>query len=172
MFKPVKTFSGGMKRKLEIVRSLMVEPKVLFLDEPTTGLDPLSRRQLWDYLKAVRQKHATTIFLTTHYLEEAEGAEYACIINKGKVVARGTPREIRQSLVNNYVEVDSGQREALLAELGQQPNGVTWPLRIPIADMTEAQRVIKEIKTPLTVLSVHTPTLEEAYVHIIGEDQV
>jgi ABC-2 type transport system ATP-binding protein len=108
IFNPVKTFSGGMKRKLEILRSLMHNPKVLFLDEPTTGLDPVSRKNLWQYLKDIRKKTKTTIFLTTHYLEEAEGSDYVCILNGGKIVAKGTPTELKkkgQSLEDAYVDI-------------------------------------------------------------------
>lgn len=108
IFKPVKTLSGGMKRKLEIIRSLMHNPRVLFLDEPTTGLDPVSRKNLWLYLKEIRKKTGTTIFLTTHYLEEAEESDYVCIIDRGKIVAKGTPDEIKksgQSLEDAYVEI-------------------------------------------------------------------
>lgn len=108
IFDPVKTLSGGMKRKLEIIRSLMHKPKVLFLDEPTTGLDPISRKNLWQYLKEIRKKTKTTIFLTTHYLEEAEGSDYVCIINNGKIVAKGTPNELKksgQSLEDAYVDI-------------------------------------------------------------------
>src|SRR3990167_8038703 len=86
IFKQIKTFSGGMKRKLEIIRSLMHKPKVLFLDEPTIGLDPISRRDLWKYIQSIRKKQSTTIFLTTHYLDEAEDADHICIINHGKIV--------------------------------------------------------------------------------------
>jgi ABC-2 type transport system ATP-binding protein len=108
IFKPVKTLSGGMKRKLEIIRSLMHEPKVLFLDEPTTGLDPVSRKNLWQYLKDIRKKKKITIFLTTHYLEEAEGSDYVCIIDNGKVVSKGTPEEIKKggkSLEDAYIDI-------------------------------------------------------------------
>ncbi len=98
IFSPVKTFSGGMKRKLEIIRSLIHHPEVLFLDEPTSGLDPASRKSLWQYLQDVRKKEKTTIFLTTHYLEEAEQSDKVCIINHGKIVALGTPKEIKNKL--------------------------------------------------------------------------
>ena len=84
IFKPIKTFSGGMKRKLEIIRSLIHHPRVLFLDEPTSGLDPASRRNLWEYLAKVRAEHQTTIFLTTHYLEEAEQADRICILSRAR----------------------------------------------------------------------------------------
>lgn len=83
-FNPVKTHSGGMKRKLEIVRSLIRQPQVLFLDEPTVGLDAASRRNLWKYIQQVQRERGTTVFLTTNYLEEAEGADTVCIINKGQ----------------------------------------------------------------------------------------
>jgi ABC-2 type transport system ATP-binding protein len=96
IFQPVKTFSGGMRRKLEILRSLMHQPKILFLDEPTTGLDPLSRRNLWEYLYQIRQKEGVTIFLTTHYLEEAEGSDQICVIDKGQIVVFGTPTEVKK----------------------------------------------------------------------------
>lgn len=102
IFKPVKAFSGGMKRKLEILRSLMHQPKILFLDEPTIGLDPLSRKTLWEYLTQVKKDKKMTIFLTTHYLEEAESADKVCIINKGKIVALGTPEEIKNHLKNTF----------------------------------------------------------------------
>ncbi len=102
IYKPISTFSGGMKRKLEIIRGLMHSPKVLFLDEPTIGLDPVSRRDLWNYLKKVRKESKTTIFLTTHYLEEAEDADHVAIINHGKIVTFGTPDEIKKSVMKTY----------------------------------------------------------------------
>ncbi len=100
VFNPIKTFSGGMKRKLEIIRSLMHDPKVLFLDEPTSGLDPLSRKNLWSYINNVRKNNGTTIFLTTHYLEEAEVADHVIIINHGKVAVEGSPRSIKKHAKN------------------------------------------------------------------------
>lgn len=101
-FSPIKTFSGGMRRKLEIVRSLIHSPKVLFLDEPTSGLDPISRRNLWQYLTEVRRSKKTTIFLTTHYLEEAEEADHIVIIKEGKIVSKGTPKKIKDDLTREY----------------------------------------------------------------------
>jgi len=95
MFQPVRTFSGGMKRKLEIVRSLMHRPSVLFLDEPTAGLDPASRRALWQYLRETRERSGTTLLLTTHYLEEAEDADEVCIMDKGRIVAQGSPAQLK-----------------------------------------------------------------------------
>src|SRR5258707_12814769 len=91
LFKPIKTFSGGMRRKLEIIRSLMHRPRLLFLDEPTLGLDPISRRNLWEYLVGARAQSGTTVFLTTHYLEEAEQAGPGCVIDHAHRVGPRTP---------------------------------------------------------------------------------
>lgn len=106
MAKPVKAMSGGMKRKLEIIRSLMHKPKILFLDEPTSGLDPQSRKTLWEYLDTVRAKDKTTIFLTTHYLEEAENSDVVCVINNGIIVAQGTPTELKKKYSGEHTSLE------------------------------------------------------------------
>lgn len=169
VFHPIKTFSGGMKRKLEIIRSLVHHPKILFLDEPTTGLDPASRRNLWRYIKDVREKHSTTIFLTTHYLEEAEGADTVCIINRGQIVAEGTPAEIKRDLVEEYILVDADDRYRLAEELKRFNPGTTEtpPFKIPLKRGDSAQELIRKLVTPLSLLKIHTPTLEEAYLEIL-----
>lgn len=171
IFKPIKTFSGGMKRKLEIIRSLMHKPKILFLDEPTVGLDPLARRNLWEYLTEVRAKEKTTVFLTTHYLDEAEDVDRVCIINKGKIVSLGTPDETKKSLVQHYVLMDSDERLKLRVELerhGLQFDDSDYPMKV-FLNGKSAQEVVKMIDTPLSVLQVHQPTLEEAYLSIVEE---
>jgi ABC-2 type transport system ATP-binding protein len=169
--KPVKTFSGGMKRKLEIIRSLIHKPKVLFLDEPTTGLDPISRKNLWEYLQAIRKKEDITIFLTTHYLDEAEGCDYISIIDKGKVIAEGSPKEIKDKLIKRYIVLDAENRDQLKSEFAQynwKTEG-TGPFRISIDDAT-GQEKIKKLKTTLNYLEIHNPTLEDAYVEIITKN--
>ena len=169
LFKPVKTLSGGMKRKLEIIRGLMHRPSVLFLDEPTAGLDAASRRHLWDYLRDVRRQNDTTIFLTTHYLDEAEEADRICILDQGKVVSLGTPTEIKSELVQESLLLDAADRGALRAELeglgltvtGNGPYTVGLPGR-------SVQQVIRSIQTPLTTLKTQSPSLEDAYLGIVG----
>jgi ABC-2 type transport system ATP-binding protein len=172
MSKQVKTLSGGMKRKLEIMRSLMHKPRVLFLDKPTTGLDPISRQNLWKYLQDIRKKEDTTIFLTTHYLEEAEGADYVCIIDQGKLVAQGSPTDIKETLIENYIRVDAEDRNELLQELKKQKLHYRGdgPFTVKMNSLS-AQQVIHKIKTPLSVLEVHAPSLEDAYVEIISSQQ-
>ena len=101
----VKTFSGGMKRRLEIARGLLHTPKVLFLDEPTLGLDPQSRNQLWTHVKALNETERMTVFLTTHYMDEAERvAQRIAIIDHGKLVAQGTAAELKQQTSTDSLE--------------------------------------------------------------------
>jgi ABC-2 type transport system ATP-binding protein len=169
MFKPLKTFSGGMKRKLEIIRSLMHRPKVLFLDEPTSGLDAVSRHSLWEYLRQIRSAENMTIFLTTHYLDEAEGADRVCIVNRGRVEMIGSPDELKQKLIDRYMVLDALDREALRKELeamqlsfAESGNGfkVSYTSQTP-------QEIIARLKTPLSKLHVFDPTLEEAYIRLV-----
>lgn len=172
IFKPIKTFSGGMKRKLEIIRSLMHRPKVLFLDEPTVGLDPLSRKSLWEYIKQVRKLEKTTIFLTTHYLDEAEDADRICIINKGKIVQLGTPKKIKNDLIEAYLLIDSKLRSKLESELNKLKINYQEKdnrIKISISSESEVQKIIKSLSTPLDFIQIYTPTLEEAYLELISQ---
>jgi ABC-2 type transport system ATP-binding protein len=169
IFAPIRTYSGGMSRKLEIVRSLIHRPRVLFLDEPTSGLDSPSRRALWSYLERVRRESNTTILLTTHYLEEAEQADRICIIDHGRVVSYGTPAAIKADLVEEFVLVDTAERDALRAELARLglPYSGDGPFRIEL-DGRGTHAVLKSIDTPLNVVQTHMPTLEDAYLEIVG----
>ncbi|MDP9266423.1 MAG: ABC transporter ATP-binding protein [Chloroflexota bacterium] len=170
MFQAVRTFSGGMKRKLEIVRSLMHRPLVLFLDEPTAGLDAASRRALWQYLREVRETSGTTVFVTTHYLDEAENADEICIINRGKIVGRGTPDVLKADLTVEYLLVDAKDRPRLRSELLARSIRFTeTPLfRIPV-DNGGAHAMLRAIDTPLTVVRTHAPSLEDAYLEILAK---
>jgi ABC-2 type transport system ATP-binding protein len=170
VFEPVRTYSGGMSRKLEIVRSLIHRPKVLFLDEPTSGLDAPARRSLWAYLEGVRAESNTTILLTTHYLDEAEQADRICIIDHGRVVSHGTPMAIKADLVEEYVLVDTSDRPALVAELGRLglPYSGDGPYRVEL-NGRGTHSVLKSIDTPLNVVQTHMPSLEDAYLEIVGQ---
>jgi ABC-2 type transport system ATP-binding protein len=173
LFKPVKGFSGGMKRKLEIVRSLLHRPAVLFLDEPTTGLDPESRRGLWDHLRQVRAESGTTIFLTTHYLEEAEGADNVLIINRGQIVSAGTPLQIKTELTQPMLFIDAQDREQLRSELQQLDIAFKEDGRFSLMlEGRDIHQFLKKITTPLSVVQTHTPTLEDAYLQIIKQEDL
>lgn len=168
--KPVKSFSGGMKRKLEIIRSLMHKPKVLFLDEPTVGLDPEARKNLWIYLKQIIGEEKTTVFLTTHYLEEAEVADKICIINHGKIIKEGSPEQIKRELIKDYLILEPAKKEKLIEELNKK--------KIKFEDKDEfrvfiqnkdVQKFVAGLKSELKGIRTHAPSLEEAYLEIIGE---
>jgi ABC-2 type transport system ATP-binding protein len=170
IFDRARKLSGGMRRKLEIVRGLMHRPSVLFLDEPTAGLDPASRRSLWAYLGDVRRQRDVTIVLTTHYLEEAEAADHICILNRGQVVATGTPTEVKGQLVEELLLIDAAIRDPLRAELR------ALGLRFAEGDHVAvslggraAHEVVSAIRTPLTFLRTDLPTLEDAYLRIMGD---
>ncbi len=171
IFKPVRKLSGGMQRKLEIIRGLMHQPKVLFLDEPTRGLDVESRRSLWGYLRQVREQYGVTIVLTTHYLEEAEQADRLCILNHGRIIAMGTPGEIKERRAEEYLELDADDRVRLREELkgmnlSFEEDGV-FTVKL---DGRSAHDVIKRLEVPLTSLRTRQPSLEDAYLRILADE--
>jgi len=103
----VRTFSGGMKRRLEIARALMHEPKILFLDEPTVGLDAQTRQQIWHYLDRLRKEWSLTVLTTTHYIEEVEDADVVCVIDHGKIIAQGSPEALKREHGRRWLQVDT-----------------------------------------------------------------
>jgi ABC-2 type transport system ATP-binding protein len=171
-----RTLSGGQRRRLEIVRALMHRPRVLFLDEPTAGLDPASRRDLWAYLRQERARSGITVILTTHYLEEAEAAGSVCVLVGGKIIERGSPAEVKERQVKPELVLDAADRAGLRRELeslgvrvsaGQlgasQPAG---PLRVPLTGRS-AQDIIASVRTELTRFQIAEPTLEDAYLLLL-----
>jgi len=105
--------SGGQKRRCEIAKSLMNTPEILFLDEPTTGLDPQSRKQMWESIEKLRKERGMTVFLTTHYMEEAAMAQYLCIMDAGKIVVQGTPSRLKKKYANDLLKLYTKNIEAL-----------------------------------------------------------
>ena len=165
LFKPVKKLSGGMQRKLEIIRSLIHTPRILFLDEPTQGLDAVSRRSLWDYINVVRKRNGTTVFLTTHYIDEAEHVDEVCIINRGRIATSGSPEAMKASLLRQELILDAQDRDGLILELsamGLAPS-VDGHIIVPCHDIP-AQQIISRLETRLTTLRIQEPSLEDAYV--------
>jgi ABC-2 type transport system ATP-binding protein len=171
IFQPVKKLSGGMQRKLEIIRGLMHRPSVLFLDEPTRGLDVASRRSLWAYLREVREHNNVTIVLTSHNLEEAEQADRICILNHGRVVAMGSPGEVKSHPSEDYLEVDAADRGQLRRELREmkldfEEDGA-FTVRLGGRSVNE---VVRRLDVPITKLSTRQPSLEEAYLRVLAEE--
>lgn len=118
--KLVRTYSGGMRRRLELARVLLHEPQVLFLDEPTAGLDPQTRRSFWEHLALLRQQRGMTVFLTTHYLEEVEAADAVTIIDAGSVVAEGSPAELKARLPPELAHGKSALEDVFVYLTGKQ----------------------------------------------------
>ena len=168
LFKPIKKLSGGMQRKLEIIRSLIHMPEVLFLDEPTQGLDAVSRRSLWEYINDVRNQYGTTIFLTTHYIDEAENVDKVCIINHGKIATCQSPEEMKQSLLKQELVIDADDRAELTAELSALGLPYTVNGRVAVPYQGSAQNIISKLQTELTTLRINEPTLEDAYVEFLN----
>lgn len=168
LFKPIKKLSGGMQRKLEIIRSLIHTPKILFLDEPTQGLDAVSRRSLWEYIDQVRHEYGTTVFLTTHYIDEAEHVDKVCIINQGKIAINGSPDEMKQSLLKQELILDADDRASLINELSSMglQHKIDRHVILSYQDITP-QEIIAGLKTRLSVLKMEEASLEDAYVEYL-----
>lgn len=172
MFQPVRKLSGGMRRKLEIMRALLHRPQVLFLDEPTTGLDVASRRSLWAYLAEIRQRQETTIVLTTHYLEEAETADRILILDRGRVVAQGSPAQIKAQFSGATLTLDAADRAALRGELTAlgTPFEERDGFHIALDGGVSAHELTRTLTTPLTVIQTQQASLEEVYLRILADD--
>ena len=113
----IKNFSGGMKRRLEIARGLLHYPRVLFLDEPTLGLDPQTRTTIWDFINMLRKKESITVFMTTHYMEEAENCDRIAIIDHGKIIALDTPAKLKQMVHGDVIHVVTTDNQRAIAEI-------------------------------------------------------
>ncbi|MDR2733266.1 MAG: ABC transporter ATP-binding protein [Spirochaetota bacterium] len=171
LFKPIKKLSGGMKRKLEIIRSLIHTPDVLFLDEPTQGLDAASRRSLWEYINETRSRYGTTIFLTTHYIDEAENVDTVCLIHRGRIAVCSSPVELKRSLLRHELILDAEDRPALLSELTALGLPFTVNGRVIVPYRESAQDIVARIRTRLSVLRIHEPSLEDAYVEFLNKTE-
>jgi ABC-2 type transport system ATP-binding protein len=171
-------YSGGMKRRLDLALALVHEPRLLFLDEPTTGLDPQSRAALWDEVRRLAGG-GVTVFLTTQYLEEADVlADRVGIIDQGKIVAEGTPAELKAQIGRSSVEaipVDPGDRERLTAVLGRfgeqaaaSPAGVAVRLAEGVNDLAEIVRTLDAEDLRIADLRLHAPTLDDVFLAKTG----
>ncbi|USS40024.1 ATP-binding cassette domain-containing protein [Thermococcus aggregans] len=177
--KPVKTFSGGMQRRLEIARSLLHEPEVLFLDEPTIGLDPQTRAHIWDYIKAMKEEHNMTIFLTTHYMDEAEQlADRIAIIDHGKIIAEGTAEELKKLVGNDVIYLKLEAPEELRCFKADFIRGckvlADGRVALEVENAAEALPRLFELagEKGIKILEVtyHRPTLNDVFLHLTGRE--
>ncbi|MDN3356178.1 ATP-binding cassette domain-containing protein [Actinomadura sp. DC4] len=169
----VGTFSGGMKRRLEIVRGLMHRPRVLFLDEPTIGLDPQTRAQIWHHLHELRRRERVTLFLTTHYLDEAEHCDRIAIIDDGRIIAEGTPAELKTVIGADRVELRSSDDRAAAAQLrdrfGLHATEGEGSLRVRVEDGAAfVPRMCAALTVAIRSVTVVRPSLDDVFFHYTG----
>lgn len=165
--------SGGLKRRVEIAKSLVAEPKLLILDEPTTGLDPVSRREMWTYLDQLRKQDGLTILFTTHLMDEAETSSRTLFLDQGRVVTLGTPTELKQQLGGDVIALKSEKPQALKEAIEKK-------FSVPVKQVDEELRIEKSAGAqfipalieafPHQILSVTLgkPTLEDLFIHLTG----
>ena len=169
----VSTFSGGMQRRLEIARGLLHAPYVLFLDEPTVGLDPQTRASIWKYINDLKSREDITIFLTTHYMDEAENCERIAIIDHGKIVAIDTPEALKASVGKDRVQIHTADDTAAIAELATKfgieaavhEGAVTFSVT---SGEHFVPRLFAELTVPISTVSMSRPSLDDVFMSYTG----
>src|SRR5436190_837744 len=169
----VNTYSGGMRRRLEIARGLLHSPRVLFLDEPTIGLDPQTRSSIWTYIKELKAREEITIFLTTHYMDEAEYCDRIAIMDQGQIVVMDTPESLKASVGRDRVQIKTEDDDAAIAALQQR-----FDIEAVIAEgevtfsVAEGEqfvpRLFAELGVPITGVSVSRPSLDDVFMPYTG----
>lgn len=173
--RPYGKLSGGQRRRADIARALLNTPKILFLDEPTTGLDPQTRLAVWETVQKLQKESGITVFLTTHYLEEAENADYVVIMDGGKIAAKGTPVELKTEYVSDILRLypineKSGDLENLLKNHGINFTVAKDSLQIPIASTFSALPLIEQTREYIFDYEVHKGTMDSLFVAVTGKE--
>jgi ABC-2 type transport system ATP-binding protein len=171
--KPVMTFSGGMRRRLEIARGLLHSPRVLFLDEPTIGLDPQTRASIWSYIRALQETEGTTIFMTTHYMDEAEFCDRIAIMDRGEIVVLDTPEALKAGIGADRVALGTADDDAAIAALRDRfaieaavaEGVVTFHVA---AGEAFVPRLFAELGVGITSVAVSRPTLDDVFIRYTG----
>src|SRR4051812_39132298 len=169
----VMTFSGGMRRRLEIARGLMHSPRVLFLDEPTIGLDPQTRSSMWSYIRQLRENEDITIFMTTHYMDEAEYCDRIAIMDQGEIVALDSPEALKAQVGADRVRIETDDDEAAIAAIaerfGIEAQVVEGAVTFFVAGGEEfVPRLFAELGVPIRSVSVSRPTLDDVFMSYTG----
>ncbi|MGE0407283.1 MAG: ATP-binding cassette domain-containing protein [Candidatus Korobacteraceae bacterium] len=168
-----QTFSGGMQRRLELAKGLLHHPAVLLLDEPTTGLDPGARRDLWQYLRMLRDQERVTVLVTTHLMEEAERCDRLAILSEGKLVALGTPAELKQEIGGDVILLETANADALAARILErfQVQAAVLDGRVRL-EIQHGHRfvtdVVEAFPGEVQSVTVSKPTLEDVFIHRTG----
>jgi ABC-2 type transport system ATP-binding protein len=169
----VGTFSGGMKRRLEIARGLLHSPRVLFLDEPTIGLDPQTRSSIWSYISTLAREQDITIFLTTHYMDEAEYCDRIAIIDQGQIVALDTPEALKESVGKDRVQIRTDDDQAAIVALnerfGIQAQIAEGQVTFGVGEGEQfVPRLFSELGRPIRSVSVARPSLDDVFMSYTG----
>ncbi len=170
-----ENYSGGMKRRLELIRGLIHHPKVLFLDEPTLGLDPQTRNHIWDYIQELKQEEDLSIFLTTHYMDEVELAQRTAIIDEGKIIALDTIQTLKDELGGDLVfiqtEDNEKSRKSLEENLDLKVEKVDSKLKLTVDKGKEwIPRLTKLISEDIKSINLHEPTMDDVFLHLTGKE--
>lgn len=170
----VRKFSGGMKRRLEIARGLMNYPKVLFMDEPTLGLDPQTRNMIWEFIGKLKEDTGITIFMTTHYLEEAEFCDRIAIIDLGRIIAMDTPAVLKARLKGDTIMVSAKDNALLASEIterfGLKPVLANGGLSLTVENGAEfIPTLVKGLSTEITSVSLTRPSLNDVFLSLTGK---
>ena len=169
----VMMFSGGMRRRLEIARGLMHSPRVLFLDEPTIGLDPQTRRSIWSYIRQLQEREEITIFMTTHYMDEAEWCDRIAIMDKGEIVALDTPQTLKAGVGADRVTIQTDDNDAAIAAIQARFGIEARVSEGAVAFGVEGgeqfvPRLFAELNLPILGVSVTRPTLDDVFMSFTG----
>jgi len=173
--RPYGKLSGGQKRRADIARALVHAPKILFLDEPTTGLDPQTRKSVWNTVRSLQAETGMTVFLTTHYMEEAAEAGYVTIIDKGRIAARGTPAELKERYARDILKLAPADAALLSKKLDGRKityKSAGGAFSIPIDDSLDAIPLINEFSADITGFEVYHGTMDDVFIAVTGEEIV
>lgn len=166
--RPVGKLSGGQRRRIDIARALLHKPEILILDEPTTGLDPQTRRLLWDVVRKLRRDEKMTVFLTTHYMEEAADADYVVILDSGSIAAQGTPLELKNAYAGDFITLYGIAPDAL-DELGLKYERLRNAYRVEVADTAAATRLIVEHPELFTDYEITKGKMDDVFLAVTGK---
>lgn len=167
--RPLSKLSGGQKRRIDIARALLHEPDILILDEPTTGLDPQTRKLLWDVIEDLRKEKQLTVFLTTHYMEEAADADYVVIIDSGKIAAEGSPLDLKNRYVGDYITL-YGCSEAEIAKLGLPYEKLRDGIRVSVADTAKVTELILAHPAIFADFEVIKGKMDDVFLAVTGKN--
>lgn len=166
--RPVGKLSGGQRRRIDIARALLNQPKILILDEPTTGLDPQTRKNLWDVIAKLRKEKNMTVFLTTHYMEEAADADYVVILDSGKISAHGTPLLLKNTYTGDFITI-YGISEEQVKLLGKPYDAIRDAYRVSVSNTSEATQLIIEHSEIFKDYEITKGKMDDVFLAVTGK---